>query len=74
MTANAAIITQSKPDTIVVPVGVIIKKDDASYIQVKTKSGTNTVEVKTGISSNAGQIEIVSGLNDGDAVILNPKM
>ena len=70
MTANILITTEKKTDTISVPQGIIINKNGQKF--VKVKEGNIVVErlVETGDISSLGQIEIVSGLKDGDMVIL----
>ncbi len=73
MTANAFIATKSASDVLIV---------GAEYVKIKGASGTvlreladkksrEEVVVKTGIRDNKGNIEIVSGLNEGDTLIKN---
>jgi HlyD family secretion protein len=72
MTANAFIATKSISDALVLPV---------SYIKIKGQGGTVTrqinnketvdVAVKTGIRDAVGNIQIISGLSEGDIIIKN---
>ncbi|MFA5932256.1 MAG: efflux RND transporter periplasmic adaptor subunit [Candidatus Paceibacterota bacterium] len=72
MTANVSIITFDKPNVIVVPGGVILDKAGKKFVQVKVGKNIEEREVVIGSVSSLGQAEIVSGLSDGDQVILKP--
>ena len=72
MTASVKIVTFSKPNVIVVPGGVVFEKDGKKFVQVKIGEEVTEKEVVLGITSSLGQVEVVSGLSDGDKVILNP--
>ena len=72
MTANVSITTFDKPNTIVVPGGVIFDKIGKKFVQMKIGDKITDREVVTGSVSSLGQVEIISGLSNGDVVILNP--
>lgn len=72
MTANALITAFSKPDVIVLPKGVIYKKDSKSFVQVKKSKEIEEREIVTGEVSSLGQVEVVSGIKEGEIIILNP--
>ncbi|MEK7569798.1 MAG: efflux RND transporter periplasmic adaptor subunit [Patescibacteria group bacterium] len=72
MTANISILVFEKPGVIVVPGGVIFERDGKKFVQLRKKKDVVDQEVVTGSTSTLGQVEIVSGLSDGDEVILNP--
>lgn len=72
MTASVIITAFDKPNTIVVPGGVIFTKDNKKFVQVKENGKISEREVVTGSESSLNQVEIISGLRDGDVVILNP--
>jgi HlyD family secretion protein len=80
MTANVIIVIFSKPNSLVIPEGVIYEKSysdkeqiSKKFVQVKTsKKEIKEVEVIIGNTSNLGQVEVISGLLDGDEIILNP--
>lgn len=72
MTANVSIIIFNKPDVIVVPGGVVFEKDGKNFVQVKTLKDTLEREVILGDVSSLGQVEIISGLEEGEMVLLNP--
>lgn len=72
MTGSVNIITLEKPSAIVIPQSVIIKRDGYSYVSKLVNGNPVEVLVETGDSTSLGQIEIVSGLSEGDSVILKP--
>ena len=70
MTANVVVTTSEIPNTIVVPQGIIINRNGQKFVTVKRQNSNIEVAVTTGGVSSLGQIDIVSGLTDGDIVIL----
>lgn len=72
MTANVSIITFSKQNVIVLPGGVIFDRDGKKFVQVKEDDKILEKEIIIGSVSSLGQVEVVSGLTDGELVILNP--
>lgn len=74
MTANVLITTNKKSNTIVIPQGVIVEKNNKKFVQVKKDNTSEDREVTIGGKSSLGQVEILSGLADGDVVLLNPKI
>lgn len=71
MTANVIVTTEKKSNVISVPQKIVISKDGQKFVQIK--NGKNTVETKveTGSVSTLGQVEITSGLRDGDVLVLD---
>ncbi|OGI68462.1 hypothetical protein A2738_01090 [Candidatus Nomurabacteria bacterium RIFCSPHIGHO2_01_FULL_42_15] len=74
MTANVLIVIFSKPDVITVPGGVVFGKDGKKFVQVKNGKEINDREVVLGDISSLGQVEVVSGLEVGEMVVLNPTL
>jgi HlyD family secretion protein len=74
MTASVTIVTFSKLNVVVIPGGVVFDKGGKKFVQVKVNEKVVEKEVVLGISSSLGQVEVVSGLSDGDKVILNPEV
>jgi HlyD family secretion protein len=73
MTANAEVLLEERKGVLVVPEGALIYGKDKS-IQVEvadtgTETGRRRIAVTTGIS-NGSRTQIVSGLNEGQQVIL----
>ena len=71
MTADLTIFTDQKDDVLAVPTRALIYKEDGKYIKV-LQNETEIVEkkVETGLKSDDGFIEIISGINVGENVIV----
>lgn len=72
MTANVTIVTGVLPDAIVIPVGAISMKDGAQYVSVVHGGNVTSRAVVTGPSPALGQAHILSGLSDGEVILLEP--
>jgi len=71
MTANIDILTAKKENVIIVPQRAVIAKNGDKIIRILDKSGTiKEVKVETGLRGSDGNIEIISGLNDGDRIVV----
>lgn len=70
MTANIVIITAKRAGVIAVPQGLIIEKESKKYVKVLESGAVVEREVTTGSVSSDGTIEILSGLKDGDIVVV----
>lgn len=70
MTANVLITTLKKTNVIAVPQGIVSYNKGEAFISVKKGKMISEQKVETGSVSSLGNIEIVSGLSDGDTVIL----
>lgn len=71
MTANIDILTAQKNDVLAVPQRAIISRNgQGKFVKIMKDDGTTEeVKVETGIRGSSGEIEIISGLNEGDKVI-----
>jgi HlyD family secretion protein len=73
MTANAEIILEEHKSVLQIPEGALIyDKDKKAYVEIpapNAKDGKKRVQVQVGIS-NGAKAEILSGLKEGDKVIL----
>lgn len=71
MTANVRVTTLHKEQVIAIPQGLVVVKDGTKIVRI-TEDGKTTLEriVTTGALSSKGEIEIVSGLSDGDRVVV----
>jgi len=73
MTANTVITTSRLANALSVPRGAIFQKDGRSYVQVEEDNTIVNRAVQVGTSaSQLGNARIVSGLQAGDVVLLNP--
>ena len=71
MSASLTITTAISEDVLYVPIQYVYEEDGISYVDVLTQDGeTIKTEVTTG-TSNYDYIEIESGLNEGDTVIVS---
>ena len=71
MTANVRITTEEKSDVLAIPQGVVTERGGKKYVTVREGEGIAEREVTTGAVSSLGNIEILSGLNEGDVVVLS---
>lgn len=74
MTANIILTTLSKPEVISVPPSAIITLGEQKFVQVKIGEQVVKQAVTIGSIGALGQTEIISGLKEGDLVIVNPKI
>lgn len=68
MSAQANIIIDSKPDVLLVPAGAVQTANGQSTVRVMKNNQPQIVIVQTGLSSDS-QVEIISGLVEGDTVV-----
>jgi len=69
MTANAKIVVSKQQNTLLVPVEAVKTKDGKKVVTVEIDKGTKEVQVNTGLN-NENYIEVVSGIKEGDEVVL----
>ena len=70
MSVEANIITQTKTDVLVIPSSALQKQNESAYVRVMKNGAEKQVTVETGISSGT-QVEIVSGLSEGDVIVIS---
>lgn len=70
MTADLVIKTASKENVLIIPEETIQKKDDKIIVQVLKDGVIEEREIKTGLKGSGGMIEVISGLNEGEEIIL----
>lgn len=73
MTANVFIETKRVDNALVIPIRAIFTKDNKKYVRVATvKNNVVTLtekHISTGMIGDAGFIEVISGLNEGEEVV-----
>ena len=69
MTASVDIISQSKKNVITIPQRAVLIKKGRKIVRVLKRGKIKEVEVRTGIRDNQGDVEILSGLGEGEKVI-----
>ncbi|MEI7424626.1 MAG: efflux RND transporter periplasmic adaptor subunit [Candidatus Staskawiczbacteria bacterium] len=76
MTANMTILVAKKDNVLAVPSTAIINKNNNQYVRVIDNSKDKTyyeVQVQTGLQADGGLVEIISGLNEGQEIIIYMK-
>ena len=68
MSADANIITKTVTDTLLVPASSVQTKDGVSTVQVVQDNKITSVTVEIG-ESTTSQVEIISGLAEGDTIV-----
>ena len=72
MTANIDILTANKENVIVIPQQAVITRDGEKFVKILADDGTiKEVEVETGLRGSDGNMEIISGINEGDKVVIS---
>ena len=70
MSANVVITTNRKDNVISIPQGLVSVRSGKNVVSVSENGVVVEREVQTGDISSSGQIEILSGVNDGDRIPL----
>jgi RND family efflux transporter MFP subunit len=73
MTANLWIRTDFSENTLFMPISALQKKDNKDIARVLEAKQVKEKEVVTGIKNNSGMIEIISGLSEGEQIVLGDK-
>lgn len=71
MTAELVIIVNSKEDALFIPRRAVLEREGKTLVRVpiENEEGFEEKEIETGIRSPEGNIEVLSGLEEGDEVI-----
>ena len=69
MTANIDIASASRENVIAVPQRAIIRKNGDQFVRIADDESFREVKVETGLRGSDGNIEIISGISEGDKVI-----
>lgn len=69
MTANVSITTNTKPSVLSVPQGLVVRRDGKTFVRVVVDKEVQEREVTPGEVSSVGEVEILSGLRDGDTIL-----
>jgi RND family efflux transporter MFP subunit len=72
MTSNIKIETGKKDNVLILPLRAVYLKNNLSYVQLKIEDRSAEKEIKIGEKDSRGNIEVLSGLNITDKVLLNP--
>jgi RND family efflux transporter MFP subunit len=71
MTANVDIMTGVSENVLAVPARAVFTQNGVKHVRLQNADGSiETVTVTTGLRDSFGDIEIVSGITDGDQVVV----
>ncbi|HBY44809.1 MAG TPA: hypothetical protein DEG70_00940 [Chloroflexi bacterium] len=70
MNADVTIVTASRQNVLLIPQRALKTVGDRSFVTVRTPQGNTDREVILGYRSQ-GNVEVVSGLTDGEVVVLH---
>jgi len=74
MSADIDILTAQENNVLTIPERAVENENGAKIVQILLESGeVKKVEVKTGLRGDDGNIEIISGLKEGDEVVVFTK-
>ncbi|MDP3996251.1 MAG: efflux RND transporter periplasmic adaptor subunit [bacterium] len=73
MTAKITILTEKRENVISVPQRAVIRKNGNIFVRIYENGNTREIPVVTGIRGSFGNIEIESGLKEGDRIVVNPE-
>ncbi len=73
MTSDVWIKTGSAASALIVPASAIQKNGSVSFVQIYKNGKITSQNVTTGLKSQNGTIEIVSGLSEGEQVVIGGK-
>jgi len=68
MSATANILTNVRPDVLLVPSAAVKTQGNSSYVQILENGQPKKQDVQIGLSNDTST-EIISGLNEGDSVV-----
>jgi multidrug efflux pump subunit AcrA (membrane-fusion protein) len=74
MTANVTVSTASRDNVLYIPSRSVRTNDNGEkYVRVLKNNNSTDVAIQVGLKADDGKIEVVSGLNEGDEIILSVK-
>jgi HlyD family secretion protein len=68
---SLTVITSSKPNVLQMPQEAVFTQDKLKYVYIVNQGTLSQKQVTTGITGDIN-VEILSGINEGDQVVLNP--
>lgn len=72
LTANLSVLTIEKNNTLIVPGSAIVENEEGTFVQQRTEGDVVLIPVVVGIRSDDGNVEIISGLSEGEKILLDP--
>lgn len=72
MTANIDVASDRRENVVVIPQRALIKNEDGKWVRILRENGRpEDVSVKTGLRGSDGNVEILSGVHEGDKIVLS---
>lgn len=71
MTANLEVTTDKKEGVIIIPLRAVVSKNGKKIVRVVRNKIIEEADVQIGIKGSDGGIEIISGIKDGDRVLIS---
>ncbi|MDO8504862.1 MAG: efflux RND transporter periplasmic adaptor subunit [Candidatus Liptonbacteria bacterium] len=68
-TANLGIITETKENVLLLPQFAILQNDEGIFVRAFVNGATKDIPVTLGITNRDGQVEILSGVKEGERFI-----
>lgn len=68
LTANLTITTAEKEGVLIVPQYTLVQKDEGTFVQVLMNGSLTEVPVMTGLQDREGNVEVLSGVTEGQRV------
>ncbi len=72
MTANTDILTAKRDGALYVPQRSVAARDGAKYVKIYRDGATEERRVETGLRGSDGNVEIISGLEEGEKILRLP--
>ena len=69
LTANLSITTNTENNVLILPQFAVLQNDSGSFVEVQDGKTTKEIPVTTGIQDSSGNIEITSGVTEGEQVL-----
>lgn len=68
LTANVKVQTLRKENALLLPQVAILENDEGTFVRKRQGQNTQEVKVQTGIRGEDGNVEIISGVSEGESV------
>jgi RND family efflux transporter MFP subunit len=73
MSADVVILTENKVDTLYIPLRAVLEKDGDRYVRIPHGETFEERTVTVGLKADNGLVEILSGLSEGETIIVSIK-
>ncbi|MST04021.1 MAG: efflux RND transporter periplasmic adaptor subunit [Candidatus Pacebacteria bacterium] len=71
LTSNLRIETLKKDGILIIPQYAVMEKSDGSYVKKMINGKISEAKIETGIRGTSGLVEILSGLSDGEEILVS---